>query len=384
MEAMREPAPPMTPAPIVRHLAGVASVALFAVLPAALLAAFLAAAIGNDYAFDFHQFWQGGRDVLDGVSPYPTAAQIAAAGDSLDPHGIQDVFRFPYPAGAAVAMVPFGALPFGLAAAILTVLLVGATIASLRVLGVSDWRCYGVVFIWMTTLGAIRLGTLTPLLVLALAMAWRYRDRTRIVAAAVAFAIVLKLFLWPLAVWLAATRRFAAAALTLVLAAAVTLLAWLAIGLDGLTDYPDLVRKLTDVVGDRGYSLDALAASAGGGSAGVVLRMGAAAIALAAVVAVARRGGDASGFALALAAAVLATPIVWLHYFMLLLVPIAIARPRLSPLWFVPLAYWVTPFQESDGELWRIAVGLGTAAIAFALALRMRPTSIGRPTAVPA
>jgi hypothetical protein len=112
--------------------------------------------------------------------------------------------------------------------------------------------------------------------------------------------------------------------------------------------------------------------------------LGAAGIALAAVVAVARRGGDASGFALALAAAVLATPIVWLHYFMLLLVPIAIARPRLSPLWVVPLAYWVTPFQESDGELWRIAVGLGTAAIAIALALRMRPTSIGRPTAVPA
>ena len=51
--------------------------------------------------------------MLDGVSPYPTAAQIASAGDALGPHGIQEVFRFPYPAGAAAAMVPFGALPFG-------------------------------------------------------------------------------------------------------------------------------------------------------------------------------------------------------------------------------------------------------------------------------
>ena len=29
-----------------------------------------------------------------------------------------------------------------------------------------------------------------------------------------------------------------------------------------------------------------------------------------------------------------------MHYFLLLLVPLALARPRLSWLWFVPLAYY--------------------------------------------
>ena len=27
----------------------------------------------TDWAFDFRQFWQGGNDVVNGVSPYPNA-----------------------------------------------------------------------------------------------------------------------------------------------------------------------------------------------------------------------------------------------------------------------------------------------------------------------
>ena len=33
----------------------------------------------TDWGFDFHQFWQGGNDVVDGVSPYPTADDVTAA-----------------------------------------------------------------------------------------------------------------------------------------------------------------------------------------------------------------------------------------------------------------------------------------------------------------
>ena len=40
---------------------------------------------------------------------------------------------------------------------------------------------------------------------------------------------------------------------------------------------------------------------------------------------------------LILAAALVLTPILWLHYLVLLYIPIALARPRLSALWFAPL-----------------------------------------------
>jgi hypothetical protein len=83
-----------------------------------------------------------------------------------------------------------------------------------------------------------------------------------------------------------------------------------------------------------------------------------------AVVALGRRS-DASAFAAALAASLALTPIVWLHYFALLFVPIAIGRPRLSPLWLAPLAFWATPLPESGGSAVRIALTVLVTAIAL-------------------
>ena len=60
-----------------------------------------------------------------------------------------------------------------------------------------------------------------------------------------------------------------------------------------------------------------------------------------------RRGGehaDAHGFLLATLSVIAFSPIVWLHYLALLLVPVAVLRPRLSIVWFVPCVMWVMPF----------------------------------------
>jgi len=45
-------------------------------------------------------------------------------------------------------------------------------------------------------------------------------------------------------------------------------------------------------------------------------------------------------FALAIAAALVLSPIVWLDYFALAALPLALARPRLSAIWFLPIATW--------------------------------------------
>jgi hypothetical protein len=55
---------------------------------------------------------------------------------------------------------------------------------------------------------------------------------------------------------------------------------------------------------------------------------------------------DRLSLTFALAAGFVLTPILWLHYLVLLVVPIALARPRLSALWFVPLA--LTLFEALD------------------------------------
>ena len=62
-----------------------------------------------------------------------------------------------------------------------------------------------------------------------------------------------------------------------------------------------------------------------------------------------RPGADAWTFVVAIGAAFALSPIVWLHYFVLLYIPIAIVRPRLSWLWALPLALWVCRGQSVDG-----------------------------------
>ena len=239
---------------------------VFGVLPIVIFSWWLLWAVhspAGDWAFDFRQFWQGGNDVVNGVSPYPSSEMLARSGDELGPTGIQEVFRFPYPAGAAIVLAPLGALDFDLAAALWSVLLVASLIAAVLILGVRDWRVMGVVIGSAPAIGAVRLGTLTPVLVLLLAVIWRWRERWLIAGGALAVAIALKLFLWPLVVWLAATRRFAAAAFASILAVTSTLAAWAVIGFDGLADYPELLRRLSDVVADRGFSPVALGVEAG-------------------------------------------------------------------------------------------------------------------------
>ena len=45
-------------------------------------------------------------------------------------------------------------------------------------------------------------------------------------------------------------------------------------------------------------------------------------------------------FTLAVAAALVLSPISWLDYYALAALPLAVARPRLSPIWFLPIATW--------------------------------------------
>src|SRR6185436_4915141 len=102
------------------------------------------------------------------------------------------------------------------------------------------------------------------------------------------------------------------------------------------------------------YSVVALV-GVGGTAETVVTAVLAVGLALAVVLAARAPDGDRRAFAVAAVAALVATPLLWLHYLLLLYVPIALYRPRLTPLWFLPLVLWVTPSAHSQGVTWRIA-----------------------------
>ena len=112
--------------------------------------------------------------------------------------------------------VPFTVLPFEAAGLLVMVILVGAAIATPLVLGVRDWRCYGVLFLWPPVLSAIQTGNVSLLFALCAALVWRFRDRTLPASASLGVTLATKFFLWPLVVWLAATKRFGTALLACV------------------------------------------------------------------------------------------------------------------------------------------------------------------------
>jgi hypothetical protein len=301
------------------------------------------------FLFDLHVMWDAGHDVVTGVSPYP----------------------FVYPAPAAFLMAPFGALPWTLAVIAFTAALIAALVLALRLLGVGDWRCYAVALAWLPMSSSITIGTLSPLLALAAAVAWRYRDRRFIVAAAIVGVVVTKIFLWPLFFWLLATRRFRTAATTVVLGVAVTVVSWAALGFDGLRDYGHGIERIAGLVQERSYSLFALFRLLGGSTPSARAAVAALTlIALGAIFALARgTDGDRRSFVLALGVGLIASPIVWMHYLVLLVVPLALYRPRFGAAWLVPLTYWILLSQENEGSAGRIAVMYGITALSLALAM---------------
>jgi hypothetical protein len=306
------------------------------------------------FLFDLHTLWQAGHNIVTGNPVYP----------------------FVYPAPGAVAMVPFGLLPWKVAVVAFSLLLIGAAFLTLRVLGVRDWRCYGAALASLPGTSAVTLGSYSWLIALAAALAWRYRDRRFVVAAAIAAAVVTKIFLWPLVVWLVATRRFRSALTTVVVGIVVVFGSWAMIAFDGLRQYPHVIGHTAALEEARSYSPFSLLRAIGvpSGSARIALLVLTLAT-CAALFAIARgRDGDRRAFVCAIAAGLILSPIVWVHYFVLLFVVIALYRPRLSAAWVLPMLYWLLPGQDSHGSTAVILTAYAmTAAVAAAVWLRPTP-----------
>ncbi len=317
----------------------------------------------------------GSTGVGHDLSVFLGAAGRIVAGRS--PYSYNGDLTFAYPPLLGLLAYPFKAMGADAAAIGWSLLLLAAVALSLWLLGVRDWRCYALTAVYPTTRSCVDLGTVGPLLLLGIAVAWRLRERIVAPAVGLGCAIALKLFLWPLAVWPASLRRFKQAAALAGTALVAALLPWAAIGFRGLGHYPGLLHRLSQHEASSSYSVIALAVRAHlPVVAGVVVSIVVAIALLVAAALVARdetrsaRARDVAVMTLTLAAALAASPIVWMHYFLLLVVPIALTRRRLSLLWFVPLAYY--PLGESAwpaGDTKKLLIALVTTLVVLGAAI---------------
>jgi hypothetical protein len=346
------------------------------VLVIALLASISAAVIAKGFLSDFNgDLYQAGTAVLHGHDPYRPAFLAELAARKHAGHTVLPGFSLPvYPAPALLAAAPFALLPHTVSGILALVLLTAAMIGGLWLLGVRDWRCLGLALVSWPFVFGIDVGNLGPLIVLGAGVAWRWRNRLWPPAIAVASVVLAKLFPWPLLVWLAITRRLRVLALTTGLIAAAALVGWAAIGFAGFTDYPRMISDLGYVERGAGTSLvSALMAIGVPGGTAQVLALGAAALLFAyAFAGRDRPGGDARALGLAVLAALVCSPIVWPHYFVLLFVPIALASPSLSPVWFAPLLTVLAPEPIGIGQL---SLWLAVTAVTGVALCRRRPAA---------
>jgi alpha-1,2-mannosyltransferase len=323
--------------------------------------------------YDFAVFLHAGDEVLSGRSPYVDPSAYAGA-------------TYIYPPPLAVLITPLSALPEQYAATVWTLLGIGAVICALLLLGVRDRRCIAIALFFPYTIEVIKYGELGSFLVLLVALLWRFRDGAVAAGASAGGAVALKLFLWPLVPWLAFTRRWRATAYAVVAALGLAVGAWAVIAFRGFTDYPELLRRFDELESAASYSAVAVLQALGLSSPAsrvLTVAVGAALLVLAlrAARAPAADEGerDRRSLILVLAAALVLTPVLWQHSLVLLVVPIALMRPRLSPLWLLPLAAW--PFYGMDwyddwpeGDLAPLLSTAVFVALVFALALlRPRP-----------
>jgi len=307
-----------------------------ATLLAALLAFFVvrwgfrADAIG----FDFEgTLWEPGVAIREGRSPYP--APVASEVDVGNPAL--------YPPLLMVLIAPLTVLPWSVGVTVWTVLVGTALAASLFILDVRDVRCYVLALISAPATSGLVWGNATLLLVPLVALAWRWREHWLRTGVLVGLAIGSKLFLWPLLLWLLGTRRYRAFGAAVVVACVAVLAPWAVIGFVGLSSYPDLLRVAEEVYAVHGYSFATMLSALGADTPLASRSALALGLAIAAIAFVAgRRSRDEISLSLAVLAAILGSPIVWEYYYVLLFVPLAIARPRFSGLWVVLTLFYLT------------------------------------------
>jgi alpha-1,2-mannosyltransferase len=304
-------------------------------------------------AVDFRSaYWPAAVRLLHGASPYAaTHAQIGAG------------TAFVYPALSAVLFAPFGLLSRDAGEVLYMCACIACVPATLRTLNVRDWRVYGLVMYWLPIYSGWQSSNVTLPLMLLIALAWRHRDRPLVAGAITAAAISLKPFVWPLGLWLLATRRWKAAAWALAWGAVFNLLAWGLVGFDEIHAYLRLSGQVTDALYRGGYSMLAVAHHLGfGRGAGKVLLLAvSAAVGGALIYKGAVKRDERAALTLAVALMLVASPLVWSHYFALLVIPVALSRPRLGWLWALPVLMWPLPPSTTvlgwqEAEAWAIAI----------------------------
>jgi len=273
--------------------------------------------------------------------------------------GVGNVYQYP-PTFVALAL-PFSLLDFGVGNAAWMAFLLSCFVVGCLIIPVG-WEVKLGIFLagatgWPLIFG-VRIGQVVPILFLLFAIGWRWLDRPGVVGVIAALGALFKLQPVVLLGWLAAIGSWRGVAVGIltggVLAAAAAL-----VGLGQWVDLLTLLRNLadaTDVSANVSLGATAYALGVPREVAGVLDSIGV--VAVLGIVVCARRSSREASYLVAVIASQIISPIIWTHYALILLLPVAwlLQRRRwwavviplsqawvllpFAPLWIYPLAFY--------------------------------------------
>lgn len=336
----------------------VVAVAVFVVATLAIVAS-----AGSTLGYDFQAYAGAAQRLLDGERLYDPAIDVA---------GGFAIYLYPPP--FALAIVPLALIGGQLSVALWTALLVGAFLAGVAILPVSRNVRWAVILLGAVDwpfLYSVKLGQVGPVLFLLFAIGWRWLDRPGPLGASIGLGTLVKVQPAILLAWAAFTGRWRAVAVALAVMATGALLATAVGGVQPWFDYPALLgRVASPLTTPHNFTPGAIAWQAGVplAAAGAVQILATVVALGAALVAIRFATSDAS-YLVAVVASQLVSPLLWDHYAMLLLLPVA---------WLLERGQWWAALVPLATSI--LVIGLlppVTYPIVFAVCL-VAPIGVGR------
>lgn len=302
----------------------------------ALTTALILASAGSTLGYDYQAYAGAAHRVLDGRPLYDPAVDVA---------GGFAIYLYPPP--FALATLPFAILP---SSAGMWAWLGGLFVAFLAGVALMPVRAsvrWAVVFLaaldW-PFLYSMKLGQVGPLLILIFAAAWRWIDRPAREGLSAAIGALVKVQPGLLLVWAAATRRWRAVAWGVGVLAVAVIVSSALFGTGVWGDYLSLLGRVNEPVttphnftpGAIAYQLGASANVAG------VIQLASTGLAVAVVVIGWLRAESSPSLIATIVASQLVSPLLWDHYAVVLLLPVAYLLERRQ--WWaiaIPLVCWL-------------------------------------------
>ena len=296
---------------------------------------------GDTLGYDFRAYHQAAVRLLGGQPLYDTSFQ-AAGGFGL----------FYYPPTFAPLILPFGWLAETAAVWAWTALLVIGFLAGVVLLPVTRTVKWWVVLLaglsWPFVY-AVKLGQVGPLLFLLFAAGWRWLEKPAGLGVATGLGAAIKLQPGLVLVWAVLTRRWMAALVGVAVLAVLAVVATVLAGVRAWSDFFQLVGQVGDPITTPHNVTPGAVAFQLGASAGVAsaIQWISVALTLALVVVAARRATVEASYLVAVVASQLISPILWDHYALLLLLPVA--------------------YLCASGRWWAVLIPLATSTIFLGL-----------------